>query len=77
MVGVGVKVVHPRIPKIEQEVVGVGVALKLSVSDGTELVGEAVGDWLSGVLDDVGQPIPRPRSPLQESVGVGVAESVG
>ena len=87
-VGVGVRVVHPKRPKIEHEVVG--VALQLAVSDvvgvglqpiprtsSQDVVGEGEGDWLSGVLDGSEQPIPRPRSPLQEAVGVGVGESDG
>ena len=42
-----------------------------------DVVGEADKDWLAGVLDGAGQPIPRPRSPLQEVVGVSAAEVVG
>ena len=58
VVGVGVEVVHPRIPKIAQEVVG--VALKVGVEDAVDVglqprprgslhvvVGKADEDWLA------------------------------
>lgn len=84
VVGVGVDVVHPKIPRIEQEVVGVGVLVGVSDAVGVgqpiprrlSQVGEAEGDWLVGVSDGVEQPY-RPRSPVQEGVGAGVAESLG